>query len=531
MKAHKTIPFQKTGYFSKIICDYLDRKENLSEFYDNYPDIKGFEKQIKNKRDSFSDSSRNVLVSSLDNQYQDLSISDKTKVNINLLKQNNTFTVATGHQLNLYTGPLYFLYKIVSAINLAKQLSKEFTDCNFVPVYWMATEDHDFEEIQYFNFKNIKINWNRESQGAVGRLTNKGLESVFQELSKLLGKSKSATFLKELFSDAYLQHDNLTDATRYLANELFGEYGLVIIDGDDKKLKQQFTPFVKEELLQNTSFKEVLKTIEKLEKNYKVQVNPREINLFYLDDNLRERIIFEEDIYKVNNTKIVFTKEEILIELNKYPEKFSPNVLLRPLYQEVILPNLCYIGGGGEIAYWFELKKYFEAVKVPFPILLLRNSVLLVTEKQSEKMQKLNISKEEIFNKQDVLIDSKVKSISEISIDFSSQRLYLENMFRDLEELSNKTDKSFLGAVKAQEKKQLKGIDNLEKRMLKAQKRKYNEIVSRIAVLQDELFPNQSLQERQTNFSEFYLRYGNDLIKCLIEDLDPLRLELDVIVL
>ncbi len=513
------------------MCDYLDRKENLSEFYSNYPDIKGFENQIKTKWKSFSDISRNVLVSSLNNQYQDLPISDKTKTNINLLKQNNTFTVTTGHQLNLFTGPLYFLYKIVSAINLAKKLKQEFSDCNFVPVYWMATEDHDFEEIQYFNFKGNKINWNRESSGAVGRLTNKGLDSVFQEFSKLLGESKSATFLKELFNNAYLQQDNLTDATRFLANELFGEYGLVIIDGDDKALKKQFTPFVKEELLQNTSFKEVSRTIEKLENNYKIQVNPREINLFYLEDNLRERIVFEDEVYKVNNTKTVFTKEEILSELDKYPEKFSPNVLLRPLYQEVILPNLCYIGGGGEIAYWFELKKYFEAVKIPFPILLLRNSVLLITEKQSKKMKKLNISKEEIFNKQEVLIDNKVKSISEISIDFSSQRLYLENMFKDLEELSNKTDKSFLGAVKAQEKKQLKGIDHLEKRMLKAQKRKYNEMVSRISVLQDQLFPNQSLQERQTNFSEFYLEFGEGLINTLIETLDPLQLEFDVLVI
>lgn len=531
MKTHKTIPFQETGYFIKIIRDYLDRKENLSEFYGNFPDIKGFEKQIKSKWESFSDDSRNVLVSSLDSQYQGLSISDKTKSNINLLKKNNTFTVTTGHQLNLFSGPLYFLYKIVSTINLAKQLNKEFSDCNFVPIYWMATEDHDFEEIQFFNFKNNKINWNRESQGAVGRLTNKGLDSVFNEFSELLGESKNATFLKDLFNDAYLQHNNLTDATRFLANQLFGAYGLVIVDGDDKELKKQFKPFVKEELLQNASFKEISKTIEKLERNYKIQVNPREINLFYLDDNLRERIVFEDEVYKVNNTNIIFTKEEILSELENFSEKFSPNVMLRPLYQEVILPNLCYIGGGGELAYWFELKKYFEAVKITFPILLLRNSVLLITEKQIKKMKKINISIKEMFMKQDELIGNKVRSISEISIDFSSQRLYLKNMFNDLEKLSNKTDKSFLGAVKAQEKKQLKGIDHLEKRMLKAQKRKYNEIVNRIAILQDELFPNQSLQERQANFSEFYLEYGDHLIQSLIENLNPLKLEFDVVVL
>lgn len=529
MKKHQTIPFQETGYFNKIMCDYLDRKENLSEFYGNFPDINGFEKQIKSKWESFSDSSRNVLVNSIQNQNKGFQISEPTQENINLLKQNNTFTVATGHQLNLFTGPLYFLYKIVSAINLSKKLKQKFPDCNFAPIYWMATEDHDFEEIQFFNFQRNRISWSRDSKGAVGRFSNEGLDKVFEEFSKQLGESKSSDYISKLFKNAYLQHNNLSDATRFLANQLFGKFGLVIIDGDDIKLKKQFIPFVKEELLQNTCYKEVTKTIEKLSENYKIQVNPREINLFYLDKNLRERIVFEEELFKVNNTEIVFTKDKILTELENFPEKFSPNVMMRPLYQEVILPNLCYIGGGGELAYWFELKNYFEAVKIPFPVLLLRNSVLLVTEKQVKKMDKLNISIKEMFNKQDDLIANKVKSISEISIDFSSQKMYLKNMFKELEILSNKTDKSFLGAVKAQEKKQLKGIDNLEKRMLKAQKRKYNEIVGRITVLQDQLFPNQSLQERQANFSEFYLEFGEGLITSLLKNLDPLKLEFDVI--
>ncbi len=529
MKNHTTIPFQNTGYFTKIICDYLDKKEGLKEFYNNYPDLEGFANQIESKSSSFTQSSRNVLVSSLNQQYGELLASKKTKENIASLKHKNTFTITTGHQLNLFTGPLYFLYKIVSTINLTEQLKKEYPKNNFVPIYWMATEDHDFEEIQYFNFKEQKIKWNRDSKGAVGRLTLEGLDEVYNEFSSLLGNSKNANRLRALFKQAYLNHENLADATRFLANELFGNAGLVILDGDDQDLKRQFSPFVKKDLLDQTSYNEVSKTIEKVELDYKVQVNPREINLFYLDNNLRERILLEEGIYKINDTDIIFTKDEILEELNNFPEKFSPNVLMRPLYQEVILPNLCYIGGGGEIAYWFELKNYFESVQVPFPILLLRNSVLLLSKKQIRKMEKLNISLEDIFKKQNVLISAKVKSVSDIKIDFTEQRNQLKEMFAELEELSNCTDKSFLGAVKAQEKKQLNGLDNLEKRLLKAQKRKYNEIVSRIKLLQDELFPNQSLQERQDNFSVFYEDLGEDLIRSIFMALQPLQLEFNII--
>ncbi len=528
---NKTIPFQKTGYFSKTICDYLDKNEKTTPFYNNFPDLKGFKKQIDIKRMSFrqSEVTRNLLVSSISNQYKSIKTSSKTQQNIQSLLKENTFTITTGHQLNLFTGPLYFLYKIISTINLAKQLKSEFPKDNFVPVYWMATEDHDFDEINYFNFNGKKISWNRESSGGVGRLSTEGLDGVLKIFTKELGTSTNATHLTNLFKEAYLENDNLTDATRYLANELFGEYGLVIIDGDDRKLKQQFIPFIEEELLNQTSFKAVSKTIESLEKNYKVQVNPREINLFYLTDNLRERIVFENGVYKVNNTDIVFSKSEILKELNEFPERFSPNVIIRPLYQEVILPNLCYIGGGGELAYWFELKDYFEAANVPFPILLLRNSALIISNKQVEKLNKLNILLEEIFLKQHDLITKKIKEVSEIKIDFSQQRAFLEKQFADLEVLATQTDKSFIGAVKAQQKKQLNGLNNLEKRLLKAEKRRHADITERIIKLQDQLFPSQSLEERQRNFSELYLEYGEELIPKLMKCLNPLQGEFQIV--
>ena len=492
MKIHH-IPFKKTGYFSSLICDYLDKKNELFDFYGNFPSIEGFRNQIDLKQ-NFSATNRTVLVEALQNQYKGINVSESSFKNIEALKKKNTFTITTGHQLNIFTGPLYFLYKIVSVINLTKQLEVAYPNQNFVPIYWMATEDHDFEEINYFNFKGQKVQWNRESSGGVGRLDLEGFDSVFEAFSIQLGNSNNANFIKELFSKAYLKHKNLTKATRYLVNELFGEYGLVIVDGDDKNLKQLFTPIVKEELLNETSYKNVSETNKKLESSYKIQVNPREINLFYLMDGLRERIVKEENTYKINNTSITFSEEEILEEVENHLERFSPNVILRPVYQEVILPNLAYIGGGGELAYWFQLKSNFESLNIPFPILILRNSVLLITEKQKEKLDKLNISLEESFCKQGMLIDRKVKEISEVNIDFTSQKLFLQQQFNALKEVAIKTDKSFAGAVNAQERKQLKGLENLEKRLLKAQKRKLTNEVERVKAIQNELFPNQSLE-------------------------------------
>lgn len=525
------ITYQNSGYFTKLMMDYLDEKSDLKAFYNHFPTIENFKKQIEEKGNNFNgNTKREVLVSELEKQYLNFEVSKTTLNNIKLLSNTNTFTITTGHQLNLFTGPLYFLYKIVSTINLCKQLKKEFPENNFVPIYWMATEDHDFEEINYFNFKEKVFRWNRESFGPVGRLSTEGLDKVFDLFSKEIGTSNNAKFLKNLFENAYLKHSNLADATRFLANELFKNEGLVIIDGDAVALKRLFIPFAKKELLEQTSFKKVSETNELL-KNYFVQVNPREINLFYIEDNLRERIIFENDIYKVNNTTIQFSESEILSELENHPEKFSPNVILRPLYQEVILPNLCYIGGGGELAYWLELKSNFEENNITFPIMLLRNSVLITTQKQAEKADKLELTWRDLFSKQRVLLDSKTKDFSQFTIDFSEQKEHLKKQFINLHIIANQTDKSFIGAVKAQEIKQLKGLEHLEKRLLKAEKRIHTEKLNRITALQNELFPNQSLQERKANFSEFYLEFGNTLIEELLTKLNPLSQEFKIITL
>ncbi|MEX0290432.1 MAG: bacillithiol biosynthesis cysteine-adding enzyme BshC, partial [Flavobacteriaceae bacterium] len=490
------------------------------------------EAQIVEKQANFPAPHRKVLYKALEEQYQDLDASKKTKEHIRQLQEANSFTVVTGHQLNLFTGPLYFLYKIISAINLTSELKKAYPDFNFVPVYWMATEDHDFDEINYFNFKGKKFQWNIEAAGAVGRLSTEGLDAVLERLSIELGKSKNAQYLLDLFRRSYLANDNLSAATRYLANELFGEYGLVIIDGDHKTLKGLLVPYAKQDIFENSAAIQVEQSIDKLQElpaNYGIQVNPREINYFYLRDGIRERIVKEDERYYAVNTDFSFTRSELQSELEEYPERFSPNVVARPLYQEVILPNLCYIGGGGELAYWLELKASFKAMEVAFPILLLRNSALLISRKQYEKLEKLGIKVDHLFLKQNSLINKKIREISNIDINFSPQKKHLEQQFEALYQMAEATDKSFFGAVKAQEVKQKKGLDHLEKRLLKAQKRKLKDQVVRMTDIQNELFPGQSLQERHLNFSEMYLELGENLIPQLIEALQPLQSEFFVV--
>lgn len=524
------ITFQNSGYFSKLMVDYLNQEDNLKSLYNRFPSINNFEAQINEKQQNYSLETREIVQRVLIKQYKEIDSTASTRNNINLLSESNTYTITTGHQLNLFTGPLYFLYKIISTINLTKELKQKHPDCNFVPVYWMATEDHDFEEINHFTYENKVICWNKESKGPVGRLSTEGLDKILDVFQAHLGVGHNALYIKELFEKAYLQHSNLADATRYLANELFGVYGLVILDGDCSDLKKVFVPYVKEELLKQNSISAVEHSFPIL-KDYFIQVNPRDINLFYILDDMRERIVKINDTYKVNHTDIVFTESAILQELDNHPERFSPNVILRPLYQEILLPNLAYIGGGGELAYWLELKKVFELHQVTFPMLLLRNSVLLVTEKQDQKATRLNINSQNLFTKQDVLIKQKTTELSTNTFDFEQQRVFLKKQFDDLEQIALNTDKSFIGAVKAQEKKQLKGLSNLEKRLQLAEQKKHGNEIERIIHLQNELFPNKNLQERVVNFSEYYREFGKELLLVLFKELHPLHQNFDVLIL
>ena len=523
----KFISFEETNRFSKLITTYLNQSKELQPFYDAYPSIENFKDQIALKKEQYSFSNRQVLTSALKKQYSSIPHTDQVSKNINLLEKEHTFTITTGHQLSLMTGPLYFLYKIISVINLCKSLKKEYPKFNFVPLYWMASEDHDFEEISSFRYHDKNIRWPGEAAGAVGEMSLENLMSALDVFEQHLGESSNSMILKEWIRDSYRSSKTLSEATLRLVNILFGTYGLVVLEPQVPELKALFKPILKEELTSSPSFKAVNLQVEKLKQNmgseYSPQVNPREINLFFLTPKGRYRIEKIDNRYHLNGTEQSFSAQEILKLLDKQPEKFSPNVILRPVYQECILPNLCYIGGGGELAYWFQLNSTFAHFNIPFPMLLLRNSALLYSEKLGKKIAKLNLKPQDLFLDRNTLLNEKVKQMSSINLDLSPLKEQLKKQFDSLQDLVSQTDASFGGAVAAQQAKQFKGIDHLEKRLLKAQKRVFKDEVDRLLILHETLFPNDSLQERSLNFSSFFVDLGMHFLPFLIENLDPLN--------
>lgn len=516
------IALSETGQFSRLIIDYISKNNALRNFYTYEPLIDSFQQVIEDRNKKSLN--RDLLVEAFKEQYNRAGISGRDHT-IELLKNKNTYTVCTGHQLCLFTGPLYFIYKLVSTINLAEELKKKYPAAHFIPVYWMATEDHDFEEVCSINLFNKTLKWdNPEASGAVGRLNSASLLSVIEELKPIMGESEPAKKLTELFTQAYLKHQNIADATRWLVNQLFGTYDLLIIDGDDTKLKSTFASVIEDDLLNHTNHKLVNQTISELEKqNIKAQVNPRPVNCFYMIDQLRERIEAGADnTYKVVNTTITFTKEALLKELKEHPERFSPNVVLRPLYQQKILPNLAYVGGPGELAYWLEYKRMFDQHDILFPVLIPRNFALVMDGKTEQQFKKAGFELPDLFKDTELLVKDLVAKNTTAQLSLAAQQTKLESVFTEISEVAIAADVTLKAAVEAEFQKANNALKNIESKIMRSEKQKQETGINQIKKIKEKFFPQDALQERYDNFIPYYLKYGDDFIKNLKEAFDPL---------
>ena len=510
-----SVDLRNTGQFPALLLDYLDQKPSLKAFYDVFPTIENT-KSIIEKRQKFDIEKRKTLVSVLERQYVGLD----HLPDFSLLLDDKTFTVTTGHQLNIFTGPLYIIYKIVTTIKLARAMQDTYPEYRFIPVYWMATEDHDFEEIASVNVAGQKIKWDGDHKGAVGRLDPKELEKLLKHLP---GQP-------DLFARAYLSNETLADAVRCYMHELFGSDGLVCLDADDAELKRHFLPIVKQELTAPKSADLVNKTSAKLSSlGYHTPVNAREINLFYLERNVRERIVREGENFQVLNTDISFSEQEIIDLATRNPEYFSPNVVLRPLYEEVILPNLAYIGGPSEVPYWLQLKDIFDAYDVPFPMLIPRNFALYINQQQNQKIEKLNIAFEDLFLDEVALRRKYVETHSEHTLNLKEEKVSFHVMFDAILAKAIAIDVTMDGAVKAQETRLLNLLEHLENRLRKAEERNYSSEIDQLLNLKNKLFPGGSAQERYDNLLTFYVK-DSAFISKLFDAFDPLNFTYNILV-
>ena len=514
-----TLHRKETGFFSQQQLDLCYNQSVYSDFLTQPFSKEAFGEQIQRKRNAFPKENREILVNVLKKQYGSVTVNPTVLQNIDLLANENTFTVVTGHQLVAMTGPLYFIYKIAHVIRSAEELKKIYPEYNFIPVFWMATEDHDYDEIKSFHLFNKTISWETEQSGPVGRFEMKDWEPVKAQLTDLF-KNHPDSEMFELIN--VFDGEDYAKAFHKLINHLVGQYGVVIINGDDSLLKREFLPYMMKEINEQFSFKVITQTTEKLtELGGKQQIVPREINLFYIENGIRERLVESDNSIEISG-KGTYSREEILGWMEQAPEDFSPNVSLRPLYQEVILPNLCYIGGAGEINYWLQLKGVFDEAGIPFPLLQTRNSVLWIDKNSSEKMEKLNLSPLDLFKELHILNKEYLKENASDEIDFGELDNQMENLKKQLIETTISIDSSLEAYAAAESVRMEKQLTQIKDRLYKTVKGKHDKNLKTIQQLKDKLFPNGELQERYTNFFQLSPD-GNysETLQSIIENVQP----------
>ncbi len=530
METH-SIPLKKTGSLPRSVADLQDDLEQLHPFRAFPQGSEGYEQAIEARE--MSKAARKKLAENLLAQYanDDATPKAKAKENIEALEGTTTYTVTTGHQLCLFTGPLLFIHKTLHTISIAKALEEQHPDKRFVPVHWMASEDHDRNEIDHIVIDGETLRWRTDQEGAVGRMKPEGLEKLIPELQRYTDGLPHGAEWISLLETSYKGSESWAQATRKLLNALFGEKGLVVIDGDDAELKKGFKADLKKEFTEKRSARCIERTDAALEKaGYSLQVHPREMNLFYLLDDYRERIEAMNDGYRTADGKYAWGSQEALEEVEAHPERFSPNVVLRPLYQERLLPNVAYVGGPAEVAYWHQLKGLFDEAGAFFPLIQLRSQVFHIDRKSVELMERSGMGTKELFRPRNEVIRERVKANSRSDLDLESEEAELERFYKALADKAASIDPNLWDSTMAEHRKAQKGLDRLRKKMLRDTKKHERTLVERIERSYERLFPEGTAQERVENITPFYAREGDRFLHRIEECMNPLHAEALMIV-
>ena len=519
--------FRESGQFAARDVAYAEGNEQLLSFALDPPRIDAFAATIARRQAHPVD--RQTLLTVLREQYRSYGV--KPPKSLALLAEEQTFTVVTAHQASLFLGPLYYIYKILSAVKLARQLNEAYPHIRVVPVFVLGAEDHDLEEIDHLFVNGERISWQTSQTGATGAMSLVDIEPALDAVAQQLGESLAAQSVMQQLRKAYRPDRQLAEATTAFVAELFAPYDVVVVNLNDRRFKLNFREVIRREVMQQESVGLVESTQATLAAaGFGAQAHAREINFFYLQPGRRDRIEQVLEGFRVLGTDSTFTQEEMLAEIEQHPERFSPNVVMRPLLQESALPNLAYVGGGGEIAYWLERKSQFAHFDVPFPILVRRDSAWWIEAVHARRLEQLGLSAQDLLGDVDALLRRYVTRQSETDVDFGAARDDIRVVLEEVSQRAAAVDPTLRQTPLALNAHVAKRLKDLETRLVRQLKKQQSRDVERIRQLRQALVPNGGLQERRDSFLPLYVRYGTGLFDVLLAAFDPLDMRLKVLV-
>lgn len=502
MELLHALPLAETLTGNPLMQAYLNQDARLQSLVTFFPSVEAFRQQIEYRKKI--PCNRSLLADTLSRQYNQLPQKAATDLAIAALRDADCFTITAAHQNALLHGPLYNLIKCLQIIRLCRELKAAYSAFTFVPVFWLGSEDHDIDELNHIHSQGKTYRWISEQSGAVGRFSPAGLQSVYDELFQ---DGQLSASLFSFLTESLQRCTDFATHTTELLHHWLGEEGLLVLNADEHACKAAFRPVMEKELFSSVAKQQMQETLQHLQQHFTVQANPREINLFYLLPEGRHRIERKGNTFSLSGTGIQFTAEEIRQELHERPERFSPNVILRPLYQELLLPNLAFVGGAGELSYWLELKSLADHLQISFPLLCPRSSITLLNSSQQRKGEKLPIHPADWFCTREQLIRRLMANLSPFS-GFQTETAALQQVFAAIISKAETIDPTLKGAAAAEEKKVLQSVAHIEQKIRKAEKQKHQTLLTQAETLQEQLLPGGHFQERSMSTLEYLCRCG-----------------------
>lgn len=530
--ATERISFSDISSFSRLFSTYTAEFSPLASFFaGDYRDPRQRGQISRQVADKYS--FRNELVEVLTEQNTGFGVSTQTLANIERLSDHTAVAVVTGQQLGLFGGPLYTLLKTITTIQLARRLESE-AGRPVVPVFWLEGEDHDIAEAasSYVLEGNERRRLEYSGKGAssqaaphpVGRLKfDKSISRLADQLEEWLPPTDFRADLMEAVRGSYLPGKTFMESFAGLMIRLFSEYGLVFISGDDPRLKRGGIPLFRKEIREPLRSAELLNgTSSRLEDGYHVQIRTQPCNLFLLTDSGRRSLQLNGDRFTLKGGQEEYSEADLLSMLEETPEVFSPNVVLRPLLQDTILPTAAYVAGPGEIAYFAQLRPLYEWANIPMPIIYPRASVTLV-EPRIGKILDRHESPISVFEQPlDKLFHEMVLGTMEIDPDqiFNQAGRHLHEAVDSVKPVIELVDSSLEKAGEATRAALLKEWGRFRDRVIKAEKKRHDVLRNQLDKAKSTLFPDGVIQERQISPLYFLNKFGMDLVDRLVDEIE-----------
>jgi bacillithiol biosynthesis cysteine-adding enzyme BshC len=530
---YRQLPLSSGGY-SELFYDYVYDFKQVEQFFPhNFRDGQSFAKVMQAVDDHHVD--RQTLREVLTEQNTAYGSNPKAFENIALLGNQGSYAVVTGQQVGLLGGPLYTVFKTITAIKLAERLKIKYPQNDFVPVFWVEGEDHDFAEMNHISLldgenKVVKIEYlpggamPERNMGPIGELVFDGtLDRMYTAIEGTLQKSEFTEEILQKLKLCYATGRTFNQSFTAWMNLLFEDYGLVFLSPHHPRLKKTLSPLFVREISEFPRVSQmVIGQSAELEEKYHAQIKAKSLNLFLFHKGGRYLIEPREHDFSLKGTRHFLQKEELLKIAGETPEQLSANVVLRPLAQDMLLPTVAYVAGPSEVAYHAQLKPVYEYLNVVQPVIYPRASGSFVEERLERAMEKYSIALTEFFDDADKLTNRISEQISEVKLDqiFGEAHSRVHDALNELKFGLKEVDPTLLGALESVKSKIDGNLNVLKEKAVGAQKRRNETAMRQVDKAISTLLPNGMLQERELSVIYYMNKYGPDLVKWLTGEMD-----------